>query len=94
MNCEKNGYIIPCIYALMSNKLQSTYGEQLKKLKEIEPELDPSSIMIRDGNSQAVNNAVNSQWLLRRLARTNFLTKFVNLYASLCKANSVKTYTR
>ena len=30
----------------MSNKLQSTYDELLKKLKEIEPELDPSSIMV------------------------------------------------
>ena len=30
----------------MSNKLQSTYDELLKKLKEIEPDLDPSSIMV------------------------------------------------
>ncbi|KAI6661779.1 hypothetical protein LOD99_9846 [Oopsacas minuta] len=28
------------------NKLQSTYDELLKKLKEIEPELDPSPIMV------------------------------------------------
>ena len=46
IHCERDGYIIPCIYALMSNKLQSTYDELLKKLKEIEPELDPSSIMV------------------------------------------------
>ena len=46
IHCEKDGYIIPCIYALMSNKLQSTYGVLLKKLKEIELELDPSSTMV------------------------------------------------
>ncbi|KAI6649667.1 hypothetical protein LOD99_6671 [Oopsacas minuta] len=43
---KKDGYIILCIYALMLNKLQSTYDELLKKLKEIEPEIDPSSIMV------------------------------------------------
>ena len=46
IHCEKDGYIIPCVYALMSNKLQSTYDELLKKLKEIQPDLDPSSIMV------------------------------------------------
>ena len=30
----------------MSNKLPSTYDKLLKKLKEIEPDLDPSSIMV------------------------------------------------
>ncbi|KAI6649012.1 hypothetical protein LOD99_6895 [Oopsacas minuta] len=50
----KDGYIIPCIYALMLNKLQSTYDELLKKLIEIEPELDPSSIMV-DSEKASIN---------------------------------------
>ena len=46
IHCEKDGYIIPCVYALMTNKREVTYNKLFKNLIEIEPDLNPSHIMV------------------------------------------------
>ena len=46
IHCEKDGYIIPCIYALMTNKSEAAYNILFRKLKEIEPCLHPTRIMV------------------------------------------------
>ena len=45
-HCEKDGYIIPCGYALMTNMREATYDTLFKNLIETEPGLNPSHIMV------------------------------------------------
>ena len=42
IHAEKDGFVYPCVYALLPNKTSSTYRRLLNKLLEIQPALDPS----------------------------------------------------
>ena len=46
IHAEKDGNIFPCIYALLPNKSEATYDKLFKKLLEIEPLLNPVTVMI------------------------------------------------
>ena len=46
LHAEKDGVIFPCISALLRNKSEATYDRLFKKLLEIEPLLNPITIMI------------------------------------------------
>ena len=41
-----DGVIFPCIYALLPNKTEAIYDKLFKKLLEIEPLLNPLTIMV------------------------------------------------
>ena len=38
--------VIPCVYALLLNKEETTYDTAFRKFLEIEPALNPQSIMV------------------------------------------------
>ena len=61
LHCEKDGYIIPCIYALMTNKSEIAYRKLFSKLVELEPELNPTRIMV-DFEKAAIN-ALEDQFI-------------------------------
>ena len=46
LHAEKDGFVIPCVYVLMTNKSESSYSNVLKKLVELEPGLNPMRIML------------------------------------------------
>ena len=46
IHAEKGSTIIPCIYALLTNKTQATYKKLFTKILEINPELNPFLIMV------------------------------------------------
>ena len=46
IHCEKDGYTIPCIYALLKDKRETTYNKLFNQLIELEPGLNPSNIMV------------------------------------------------
>ena len=46
IHCEKDGYIIPYIYALLKDKREATYDRLFKQLIQIEPGLNPTQIMV------------------------------------------------
>lgn len=50
----RDGVTIPCVYALLPNKSQSTYNSLLTKLAEIEPRLHPYTV-ITDFEQAAMN---------------------------------------
>ena len=54
IHAEKDGVIFPCIYALLPDKTEAIYDRLFKKLLEIEPSLNPFTIMI-DFEKAAVN---------------------------------------
>lgn len=41
-----NGHVVPLIFCLLPNKKEMTYVTILRKLKELEPNLNPKSIML------------------------------------------------
>ena len=43
IHCEKDGFVIPSIYALLKNKRETTYDRLFKKLIQIEPGLSPNT---------------------------------------------------
>ena len=49
-----DGVIFPCIYALLPNKTEAIYDKLFKKLLEIEPLLNPLTIMV-DFEKAAIN---------------------------------------
>ena len=55
IHCEKDGYIIPCLYTLLTNKRETTYDELFKKLIEIQPDINPSYFMV-DFEKGAINS--------------------------------------
>ena len=61
LRCAKDGYIIPCIYALMTNKSEIAYKKLFSKLVELEPDLNPTTIMI-DFEKAAIN-ALEDQFI-------------------------------
>ena len=54
IHAEKGSTIIPCIYALLTNKTQATYRKLCTKILEINPELNPFLIMV-DFEKAAIN---------------------------------------
>ena len=54
IHAEKDGFVYPCVYALLPNKTSSTYRRLLNKLLEIQPALDPSRVMM-DFEKAAIN---------------------------------------
>ena len=59
IHAEFEGLVIPCVYALLSNKEESTYDTAFRKLLEIEPALNPQSIMV-DFEKAAINALENN----------------------------------
>ena len=41
-----NNHMIPCVYALLPNKQSATYVKLLRKLRELNPQLQPLTVMI------------------------------------------------
>lgn len=41
-----DGFVIPLVYCLLTNKKKNTYTKVLNKLKELRPNLQPKSVMI------------------------------------------------
>ena len=41
-----NGHMVPCVFALLPNKQQTTYMTLIRELRVLDPELSPRSIMI------------------------------------------------
>ena len=50
--------ILPCVYALLPNKQQTTYENLFRQVKALNPELSPTSIMIDFEN--AIKNALHT----------------------------------
>ena len=61
INAEKDGYVFPRIYLLVTKKDELTYRKIIRKLVELEPELVPSYIMV-DFEKAAIN-AFEDQFL-------------------------------
>ena len=59
MHAEKDGFVFPCIFALLPNKKESTYNTLLRKLLEIKPDLNPKTIMV-DFEKAAINSFENN----------------------------------
>ena len=59
IHAEFEGLVIPCVYALLSNKEKRTYDTAFRKLLEIEPALNPQSIMV-DFEKAAINALENN----------------------------------
>ena len=56
IHAEKDGYVFPCVYSLVTKKDELTYMKIMRKLVELEPELDPSYIMV-DFEKAAINGS-------------------------------------
>lgn len=41
-----DGFVVPLVFCLLTNKKKSTYSKVLSKLKELRPNLRPRSVMI------------------------------------------------
>ena len=54
IHAEMDSIIFPCIYALLPNKTEAIYDKLFKKLLEIEPLLNPLTIMV-DFEKAAIN---------------------------------------
>ena len=61
IHAEKDGYVFPCVYSLVTKKDELTYMKIMRKLVELEPELDLSYIMV-DFEKAAIN-ALEDQFL-------------------------------
>lgn len=59
IHAEFEGLVIPCVYALLSNKEETTYDAVFRKLLEFEPALNPLSIMV-DFEKAAINALENN----------------------------------
>ena len=46
IHAEKDGYVYPCVYALLPDKRECTYSILLRKLLELSPGLNPTNIMV------------------------------------------------
>ena len=54
IHAEFEGLVIPCVYALLSNKEETTYDTAFRILLEIEPALNTQSTMV-DFEKEAIN---------------------------------------
>ena len=61
IHAQKDGYIFPCVYALLQAKTEETYKRMLSELLKLESELNPKSIMV-DFEKVAIN-ALESNFL-------------------------------
>ena len=55
IHAEKDGYVFPCVYALLPDKRECTYNILLRKLLELWPGLNPANIMT-DFEKAAINS--------------------------------------
>ena len=61
LHAQKDGYIFPCVYALLRAKTEETYERMLSELLKLESELNPTSIM--EDFEKAAINASESNFL-------------------------------
>ena len=61
IHAQKDGYIFPCVYALLQAKTEETYERMLSELLKLELELNPTSIM--SDFEKAAINALESNFL-------------------------------
>ena len=54
IHAEKDGYIFPCVYVLVTEKTELTYSRMLGKLLDLEPALNPLYVML-DFEKAAIN---------------------------------------
>ena len=55
IQAERDGYVYPCVYALLPDKRECTYSSVLlRKLLELSPGLNPTNIMV-DLEKAAIN---------------------------------------
>ena len=81
IHAEKDGYVFPCVYSLVTKKDELTYRKIMRKLVELEPELDPSYIMVNF--EKADINAFEDQFLA-------FLTGcFFSFFSKCVQKNSI-----
>ena len=59
IHAEREGYIFPCVYGLLQAKNELTYDRMNLKLLELEPELNPTFIII-DFEKAAMNSLENN----------------------------------
>ena len=55
IHAQRNGYLFPCVYALLNSKSDTTYDRMFSKLLENEPALNPISIMV-DFEKASINS--------------------------------------
>ena len=58
IHAQRDAYIFPCVYALFQAKTEVTYERMLSKLLQLEPELNPTSLMV-DFEKAAMNALEN-----------------------------------
>ena len=46
LHVEKDGFVFPCVYALMTSKSEENYLRLFRKLLEFEPAFNPAAIMV------------------------------------------------
>ena len=54
LHAQRDGYIFPCVYALLQTKTEETYEIMLSELLKLESELKPTSITV-DFEKTAMN---------------------------------------
>ena len=54
LHVEKDGFLFPCAYALMTSKSEENYNRLFRKLLEFEPALNPAATMV-DFEKAAIN---------------------------------------
>ena len=59
IHAEREGYIFPCVYGLLQAKNEVTYDRMNLKLLELEPTLNPTSIIV-DFEKAAMNSLENN----------------------------------
>ena len=55
IHAQRNGYLFPCVYALLCSKSETTYDRMFSSLLEMEPALNPTSIMV-DFEKASINS--------------------------------------
>ena len=83
IHAQKGGMIIPCVYALLTNKSELTYTTLFTRLLDIHPELNPFFIMA--DIEKAAINALESK----------FLSVATGCFFHLsCRKTSIERYSR
>ena len=89
IHAEKDSMIIPCVYALLTNKSELTYKKLFTKLLDIRPELNPFLVMV-DFEKAAINALESiflsvvsgcffhlSQNIYRKIQSAGFTNKYI-----------------
>ena len=88
IHAQKGGMIIPCVYALLTNKSELTYATLFTKLLDIRPELNPFFIMA-DFEKAAIN-ALESKFLI--VVTGCFFHLSQNIYRKIQSAGFTNLY--